>query len=316
VKFKEDDEKFRLGWRRLVRLKAQPGSTALENHIASAVILFNTFTKPADEPFAQGNFSVNTQVMLLPDPAFIRPLAGQPGDGQMDSVYWLDYQGATTDGPGKLGYALDASFDANELPGMGIKSYFVPHGCVACHGNNDQRSLLNFLDTDHWFDRLSNDFPKFKKSNRALLYDAGTNDSADQKFKDAVDVIRTFNEEAHKHAQQAQPKHDESLAAAKWLEIHKTNYVPVPPLKRTIGAAPQWSGDDANEVAVLETMNQYCYRCHGTVKFSVFNKKSLLENRDKLLQRLDPDAEVGLKMPPDRDLPKEKRDLLLKSLKP
>jgi hypothetical protein len=316
VKFKEDDDKFRLGWRRLVRLKAQPGSAAQDNHIASAVILFNTFTKPTDEPFAQGNFSVNTQVMLLPDPAFVRPLAGQPGDGQMDSVYWLDYQSTTAGGPGKLGYALDASFDANELPDAGIKSYFVPHGCVACHGNNDQRSMLNFLDTDHWFDRLNNDFPKFKTSNGALLYDAGTNDPADQKFKDAVEVIRTFNEEAHKHAQQAQPKHDESLAAAKWLDIHKTNYVPVPPIRRTIGAAPQWSGEDANEVAVLETMSQYCYRCHGTVKFSIFNKKSLLENRDKLLQRLDAGAEVGLKMPPDRDLPNDKRDLLLRFLKP
>jgi hypothetical protein len=316
VKFSEDNEKFKLGWRRLVRLKAQAGSTARENHIASAVILFNTFTKPTDEPFGKANFSVNTQVMLLPDPAFIRPLTGQPGDGQMDSVYWLDYQSATADRPGKLGFALDASFDANNLPGEGIQPYFVPHGCVACHGNNDQRSLLNFLDTDHWFDRLNNDFPEFKKSKRPLLFDAGTNDPADQKFKDAIDVIRTFNTEAHAHAKQAQPKHDESLAAAKWLEIHKTDYGPVPPIKRTIGADPQWSAEDANEVAVLGTMNQYCYRCHGTVKFSVFNKGWMLENRAKVHLRLATDAEVGLKMPLDRDIPKEKRDQLLKFFKP
>jgi hypothetical protein len=136
------------------------------------------------------------------------------------------------------------------------------------------------------------------------------------KFRGAFDLIRTFNEEADKHAHRAQPKHDESLAAAKWLEIHKNNYAPVLPIQRTIGAAPQWSADNANEVAVVGTMNQYCYRCHGTVKFSVFNKKSMLENRDKFLLRLNPDAEVGLKMPPDRDLPADKRQQLLNFLKP
>src|SRR5205807_9373900 len=40
VKFKEGDPEFKLGWRKLVRLKAQGGSTAQVNHIASAVILF------------------------------------------------------------------------------------------------------------------------------------------------------------------------------------------------------------------------------------------------------------------------------------
>ena len=47
--------------------------------------------------------------------------------------------------------------------------------------------MVNFLDTDHWFDRLNNDFPQLKESKRALLYDAGTNDPAQQKFKEAVD---------------------------------------------------------------------------------------------------------------------------------
>jgi len=316
VKFKEDDPAFRLGWRKLVRLKAQAASAAQANHIAAAVILFNTFTAPKEEPFGPANSSVNTQVMLLTDPAFIRPLAGQPGDGKMDSVYWLDYLTATATSPGKLGYALNASFDANDLPGTGTKDYFVPHGCVACHGNNMQRSLLNFLDMDHWFDRLNNDFPKLKASNLALLYDAGTNDPAAPKFRAAFDLIRTFNEEADKHAHRAQPKHDESLAAAKWLEIHKDNYAPVPPIQRTIGAAPQWPADNAKEVAVLETTNQYCYRCHGTVKFSVFNKQSAWERRANIVQRLAPNAEVGLKMPPDRDLPADKREQLLKFFNP
>jgi hypothetical protein len=316
VKFKEGDADFKLGWRKLVRLKAKAGSTARTNRIAAAVILFNTFTAPTDDPFGAANFSVNTQVMMLPDPAFIRPLAGQAGQGEMDSVYWLDYQNATPKGPGKLGYALNASFDANALPGAGTKDYFVPHGCVACHGNNAERSLLNYLDTDHWFDRLRNDFPKLKESKHALLFDAGTNDSTSAKFKEAFDRIRTFNEEADSHARQAQPKHDESLAAAKWLDVHKTSYEPVLPVRRAIGGAPQWSANDEKEVAVLETMNQYCYRCHGTVKFSVFNREAVWKDRANIMQRLKPDAAAGFKMPLDRDLPDEKRDLLFKFFNP
>lgn len=322
VKFKEGDPYFKLGWRKLVRLKAQKDSPALKDakgksgRIATAVILFNTFTSPKEEPYGRANFSVNTQVMLLPDPADVRPLAGQKGTGKMDTVYWLDYQSATAAGPGKLGYALHASFDANELPGAGTKDYFVPHGCVACHGNNMQRPVLNFMDTDHWFDRLNNDFPQLKTSKLAVLYDAETNDPTAPKFKRAFDRIKTFNREADLHAHQAQPKHDETLASAKWLEIHETKFAPVPPIQRTIGGAPQWSADNQGEAAALETMNQYCYRCHGTVKFSVFNKQATWERRANITQRLAPDAILGLRMPPDRELPKDKRDQLLKSFNP
>lgn len=312
VKFKEGDSDFRLGWRKLIRLKAQDKSAAQINHIASAVILFNTFTIPGEQPYGRGNFSVNTQIMLLPEPAKIRPLPPKSDkNANMDTVYWLDYQNATKDGPGKLGYALNASFDANELPqGEKGRDYFVPHGCVACHANNMQRSLLNYMDTDHWFDRLKTDFPKFRDTKTPLLFDAGTNDVTTERFRNAFQLIQTFNDEADKHAHLAQPKHDETLASAKWLELHKTDPKPVPPVQRAIGPAPQWSAADQNDVAVLETMNQYCYRCHGTVKFSVFNKQATVERAANIVQRLKT-SEVGLKMPPDRELPEDKRKQLV-----
>ena len=313
VKFKEGYPCFKLGWRKLVRLKAKAGSAAQVNKIAAAVILFNFFTTPEEQPFGRSNASVNTQVMLLPVLEEVWPLKGQAGTGEMDAVYWLDYQHRTETEPGKLGYALNASFDANELPGEGTKDYFVPHGCVACHGENHQRSLVNFLDTDHWFDRLENDFPNLKKSNRALLHDAVTNDSTTPEFREAFDVIRTFNEEADQRAHQAQPAHDESLASAKWLELHEKDYAPVPPIKRAIGIAPHWSIDDAGDQKALSTLNQYCYRCHGTVRFSVFDKAKLLsdEQQAKILTRLDPNAESGLRMPPDRRLGEPERKLIL-----
>lgn len=294
-----------------MRLKAKPDSPAKAKRIEAAVILFNIFVSPEVQPFGRTNSSVNTQVMLLPELTQIRPLPGQKGAGELDSVYWLDYQNRTETGPGQLGFALNASFDANELPGAGTKDYFVPHGCVACHGDNAERSLVNFLDTDHWFDRLDNDFPKFKASNRALLHDANTNDPNTPEFQEAFDIIRKFNEEADERAHQAQPTHDESLASAKWLETHKNNYAPVPPIQRAIGAVPQWQAGDANEEKLLATMNQYCYRCHGTVRFSVFDKAFMLdEEKAKLLLRLDAKAEVGLRMPPDRPLDENVREFL------
>lgn len=318
VKFPEGSPDFRLGWRKLVRLRAQSGSTAKAAGIDSAVVLFNTFTREGVAPYARDNFSVNTQIMLLPDPARIRPLGSRKEDPKrsMDTVYWLDYQNATEAGPGKLGYALNASFDANELPGAGTKDYFVPHGCVACHANNLQRPLLNFMDTDHWFDRLNNDFPRLKASGLPLLFDAGTNDPQSPRFQAIFDLIKTFNQEADAHAKLSQPKHDETLASAKWEEIHHDNYAPVPPIERAIGPAPQWSANTPGDVEALETFNQYCYRCHGTVKFSVFNKQAVWERRANILQRLSPTAEVGFKMPPDRDLPDAKRELLMKFLNP
>ncbi len=324
VKFKEGDDAFRLGWRKLVRLKAQPDSDAKKEKepggkigkIASAVILFNIFTDPRNPkqtPFARDLFSENTQVMLLPDPEDIRPLVGKKGDGQMDSLYWLDYLNATRINgeyvPGKLGYKLHTSFEANELPGEGTKDYFVPHACVACHGNNMQRAFPNFMDTDHWFDRLK-EFPKFKASEQAVLFDAGTNDTTSPKYRTAFDRIRIFNLETEKHALLAQPKHDEPLSSAKWAEIHENNYDHVPPIKRTVGGGPQeqWQPSEAK---ILETMNQYCYRCHGTVKFTVFDKKTTMERKANIMQRIAANAAVGLKMPPDRELPADDRQMLL-----
>ena len=52
------------------------------------------------------------------------------------------------------------------------------------------------LDTDHWFDRLENDFSSLKTADTALVFDAHTNDSSQSSFATAFDVIRSFNEEA------------------------------------------------------------------------------------------------------------------------
>lgn len=134
-----------LGWRKLVRLRARDGSDASRRGISAAIVLFNFFTQPSEAPFGPQAESVNTQVMLLTAPAaFAR--------GDRDSLYWLDY-GKLSEG-GRLSLQLDATFDASDLQGAGaVKPYYVPDGCVACHGESPARPTVNYLDTDHWFDR-------------------------------------------------------------------------------------------------------------------------------------------------------------------
>jgi len=306
MNIREPELTRKLGWRKLVRLRARLGSKALANHIGSGIILFNIFTQPGAAPFTPTDESVNTQVMLLTQPSQVPP----PRTQGSETLYWLDYDKLSKGGA--LSLALHASFDANELPPTqdGNQDYFVPDGCVACHGNNERRSMVNYLDTDHWFDRLDNDFPGLKAQGLALLFDAQTNDITTLAYKFAFDVIRRFNEEADEQAQKAQPKHDEALAAQKWLALHASSVDHFQPIDRTIGPGPRWSTQNANDLAVLATLNQYCFRCHGTVKFSMFNKQALRQRRANAKERIKSDAEIGMSMPPDRPLPEDIRAFL------
>ncbi len=297
-----------LGWRKLVRLRAHPGSTAEKNHVAYGIILFNFFSQPGTKPFATNDESINTQVMLVPDSSRV---AGPNGTG-LDALYWLDY-GALSKG-GALSLALNASFDANELSqtNNGVRPYFVPEGCVACHGNNRRASLVNYLDTDEWFDRIENDFESVKTNDLPLLVDAQTNDTNTLSFKIAFDVIRRFNMEADAEVTNTQPRHDESLAAHKWLEVHATNDGHVLPVDRQIGTEPGWSAQNPDDPKTLAAFNQYCFRCHGTVKFSVFNKQEIRQPQILAMieQAIKTNALVGIKMPPDREMPDDIRNLL------
>jgi hypothetical protein len=298
------------GWRKLVRLRSRAGSAAGAHQIAYGIILFNFFTPRGTAPFTAGDNSVNTQVMLVTAPAQI-PAPGKDGPS---TLYWLDYDNLGNGG--KLSLALHASFDAIELPpgSDGNQDYFVPDGCVACHGNNEKRSMVNYLDTDHWFDRLDTDLGDVKQDGLNILFDAKTNDTKAREYISAFDVIRRFNEEADEEVHIAQPKHDEALASKKWLELHATSVEHVAPAARAIGLEPRWSAASDDDNSALAAMNQNCFRCHGTVKFSVFNKQSVHSRRANAKERLKPNAEPGMKMPPDHTLPEDVRSFIFNHL--
>ncbi|HEV2349312.1 MAG TPA: hypothetical protein VG028_05630 [Terriglobia bacterium] len=275
------------GWRKLVRLRTRPDSRAAQVGVESVIILFN-FLVPADQqPFSGHSF--NTQVMLL------APFLS-------DRLYWMDF-----DTEGKLTLALNASFDAADLASAGNHDYFVPDGCNACHGSpaNFAPPMVNYLDTDHWFDRLDDDFKTLKAVGTPVLFDAQTNDPSQPSFKRAFDVIRRFNEEALQQNALVRPRSFEAEAARTWLKLHADTDEHMPPISRgiSLNGGPKWQASEADG---LGRLNRYCFRCHGSVHFSIFDRPTVLSNAGGLQQRIKPNkhqiARLGFKMPPDRDL--------------
>jgi hypothetical protein len=291
------------GWRKLVRLRARPTSRAAQAGIESVVILFNFFAHVGEQPFTQQ--SANTQVMML-------------APSRKDRLYWLDFDTA-----GKLTFALNASFDAADLPGGGTRNYYVPDGCNACHGSpgNFAPPMVNYLDTDHWFDRLDSDFVALKAAGTPLIFDANTNDSSQASFGAAFDVIRRFNEEALLQNATVRPRSFEAEAARTWLRIHAQSDDHLPLIARgfTVNGGSTWQPSEADGLARL---NRYCFRCHGSVRFSIFDRATVVEKAGNIRQRINPGRQQvkvpGFKMPPDRVLEQSELqalDAFIKALK-
>jgi hypothetical protein len=206
-----------------------------------------------------------------------------------------------------LGLSLNASFDAADLTNPGNRDYFVPDGCNACHGSpgNSGPPMVNYLDTDHWFDRLDNDFSSLKTAGIPLIVDAETNDSSAASFRQAFDVIRRFNEEALLQNSSVQPQSFEAEAARTWLRIHAESDDHAPPTARgfSLKGGPTWQPSEADG---LGRLNRYCFRCHGSVRFSIFDRPTVVEKAGNMRQRINPSKQQkkvpGFKMPPDRDL--------------
>jgi hypothetical protein len=168
----------------------------------------------------------------------------------------------------------------------------VPHGCVGCHGGeNPEKALVNYLDTDHWFDRLDNDFGRVRLEGSFVLVDANTDDPNSPAFRAAFDVIRRFNAEAEAHTAITQPDAFHRQAALKWAEIHANSTDHFPPISRAVQSTNTWDLKSPNDAETLGLLNRYCFRCHGTIKFNVFDKGAVKERRQQIKDRLNPSPE-------------------------
>jgi hypothetical protein len=320
------------GWRKLVRLKAKSGSTADANSIEALYFLQNITTPdPQTDPFDPENaVSLQNQAIL------IRRLSpGEPTDARR-AAYFLTYESLVvvdrfkkpvkgSDGEfvdnGRISFGLAATFDEDDREpetNSRPREYFVPAACIECHGGSGTRGKLNFLDTDAWLDRVfpvygveasapayyqEEDFTAMAASPFGVLYDGGTDPSSPE-FATAFSVLRELNEEIRSQNAAAGGANFTLRAVEKWLQLHATSTAHVPPYERGFGAQP-WDPNSQTHRKALYFLGRYCYRCHSSVRYNVFDRvlvKDKIDNdslRERVLDVSDPD----FWMPQDRIVP-------------
>jgi len=291
------------GWRKLIRLTPQSGSTAESvGKIAHIYLLFNY--KKADttvDPF-EGNISANNQVIIVP-----KDLT------EGDRAFFLVYQGRNEGY--EIGTFLAADFD---LPGHASKNisikvaggsdgrYFVPRSCAECHGHSIRDAAgnqlagepvdastgvmttdfgkgvykfakPNYLDTDQWYDWLNYDYPTVAASNNDVIFDGGK-DHNSAEYKRAFEVIRKLNNTILKETEAAELNPTaasfQTLAAEKWIEIHQSTDLPQDISRRSIGVE-DWDTNNADERRLLNLLNNHCFRCHSSVRYNIFDKAAV-----------------------------------------
>lgn len=291
-----------VGWRKIVRVLPNAGSRAATQGIESAWILFNIFSPPGERPYKPNNHSVNTQLILV---------SGQ--ESERDPIYFLVFGPLADDGTeGVLVDALNATFDARD-PKLddrgGIQPYFVPDACGQCHGRRKSSWKLNYLDTDHWFDRVEegDDFSAVAKAD--VIFDSNDGMSEHQAFANIV----TLNREI-----EAQNKRTDGGfqldAVQKWVELHRTRQGHIPLAQRSFGAT-SWSSAEEPDKALLPLLNRYCYRCHSSVRFHIYNRAEVVKRKKDHLDKLDAKKSLRFIMPQDRNLPPAVRQRLIELVK-
>ncbi|CAN7700027.1 hypothetical protein [Mesorhizobium sp. LjRoot246] len=278
------DGLFTAGWRKLVRLDARPKSLAAGAGLRQMYLLFNYVSNDAD-PFAQPdgssvrNFSKNNQVILIPR-TFKKC--------EEDSLKWMVY------GPFDKGYtitsALNAAFD---FPGP--QDYFVPRACAQCHGHDEEfggalktsggvsifpYGKINYLDSDQWYDALFLDFPQIAIGSADVIFDGGKNHSSHQ-YRNAEGVIAKLNRGARDQNVLAERRTGsfQVRAVKKWLALHNSGSGPQKLETRILAGAGgvSWNPSDPLEMETLRLLNRYCFRCHSSMLYNVFDKAGLLE---------------------------------------
>jgi len=96
-------------------------------------------------------------------------------------------------------------------------------------------------------------------------------------------------------------------AVEKWLDLHKTNVGFVDMFDRNLapdsGAAGlQWSKSNPIDAQLLPLLNQYCFRCHSSLRYHVFDKDGVVARKQTMVNRLNLAADNKFAMPQDRDL--------------
>lgn len=302
------------GWRKVIRVKPRAGSPAAQKKITAVYVLFNVFITPealgqGEDPFARP--ALNNQVMIIQDLAG----SGKP------AIWWMVFSDVTQGG--KTVLFLPASFDARDPNLRPIGKYYVPGACDQCHGaipreDSKMSAKVNYIDTDQLFDRVQsdNDFHQVYKNPKwgvlrdgSKVSDDGGSSASTPEFERAFDRVRRLNTEILAQNKAVDPESFQYRAVENWMNRHKASSTWLKPIDRPVPdnkGSFTWSASNANDQKLLPLLNQYCFRCHSSVAYSVFDKRAVrlkakLPNDKGILSRLlteDP----RLRMPQDREL--------------
>jgi hypothetical protein len=297
-----------LGWRKLVRLTVPPHAPAVTRGIAAAYLLFNVFQPRAEigsDPFEPcsrmpSRCSSNTQVILVPATV----LTGR------DALFWLVFENAAEGG--RRSDHLSANFDggdeASRRAGNPVKRYFLPHACAQCHGGSAATAKLNYLDSDHWFDRTraGDDFADLAASPNGVLFDGGEDTTAPE-FGEAFAVLRRMNEEIRTQNAGVGGEDFSFRAVDRWLAVHADSegfadlVARALPPSDGLPTARQWQ-DTPEDRALLRQLDRFCFRCHSSVAYHVFDKEAVFQRRDGMARRVERGPLRPGGMPQDRTL--------------
>lgn len=296
----KDEGEGGYGWRKILRLPATDVSPAKEKGILSLWLLFNFDN--TDPEFPTGKRAGQIQAML------------ERVKDARDPVYFFVYE------PNSEGYTirlfLNASFDASHL--KPDHKYYVPTACAQCHGVTEDamaKVKINYLDTDHWYDRRGDaDFPKLPIDQ--VLPEGGA--PGTESYSAVFEVFRKMNTEILAQNERVDPEGFQREATDTWLKIHKGQDEPVRDLyKRSL-----WSQDNTKEKwtetdeALLKELNRFCFRCHSSLAFSVFDKDAVIFDKGGVNSRVN--AMIGridsrrdaVRMPQDRILTDDEKAAL------
>jgi hypothetical protein len=288
-------DQIHFGWRKVVRLRARSMSQAQQKGLSTAWLLFNVFSNEA-KPFETK--SKNNQAMLI----------RAKGSSLSKPVYWLVFGSvANADGDGDRINFLTASFDNRDPEIVPEGKYYVPRACADCHGGLREpdyaKAKLNYLDTDHWFDRTRDDFQTIQPG-LGVVFDGGT-DTQTEQFKRAFAIIYQLNQEIRdQNADLGDLSAFQLRAVEKWLDLHKSNSDFVDIFDRNLAPAEgrQWSKQNSVDSQLLPLLNRYCFRCHSSLRYHIFDKNMVFARKGLMVRRLELPAENKFAMPQDRDL--------------
>ena len=169
---------------------------------------------------------------------------------------------------------------------------------------------------------LKFDFPKTSAGNNDVVFDGGK-DHSTPRYKAAVGVIHTLNTEIKaQNGGSQRPKGQvvngelanddfKVQAVSKWLKLHPHGEGPVSADKRSIGAKT-WAQAD---LPLLDLLDHYCFRCHSSMFYDVFDKATVLTRKAQLSIYVSACSPSGrCLMPQGRILEKADRENLVKYL--